>query len=327
MSPKSVVENEIIFIVGSGRSGTTFLAKLIDSHPLILYRHEPDSILANGELPFLPEPNDIDAYSAAARSYASDLTKVRGAKSAGHRPIFSKTYRGSFSEKALAANVYAAKLVGRVPFIKEPIVLDWVRPKNRADITYLIKSVNSVWRGNLYLNAIPNTRLLHIVRHPCAVIASAIRGIDKGLMPEKVFLKSLTGKASSKPFGMSLEALSKLPYESQLAYQWMINNQLLSDWCSDNSKYRLVRYEELCQNIDSYVASVFKFLGLDESQQTREFVKRLNSQSGKGKSYFDVIRSPISSIDKWQAQLSDEQVDNIKNIVVKSELGSEYFST
>ncbi len=34
-----------ILVVGAPRSGTTWLAKIIDSHPDVLYRHEPDEVL------------------------------------------------------------------------------------------------------------------------------------------------------------------------------------------------------------------------------------------------------------------------------------------
>ena len=35
----------LILVVGAPRSGTTWLAKIIDSHPDVLYRHEPDETL------------------------------------------------------------------------------------------------------------------------------------------------------------------------------------------------------------------------------------------------------------------------------------------
>ena len=34
-----------ILILGAPRSGTTWLAKIIDSHPDVLYRHEPDAAI------------------------------------------------------------------------------------------------------------------------------------------------------------------------------------------------------------------------------------------------------------------------------------------
>ena len=39
----------VVFVLGGARSGTTWLAKILDSHPDVLYRHEPD-IALRGDL-------------------------------------------------------------------------------------------------------------------------------------------------------------------------------------------------------------------------------------------------------------------------------------
>jgi hypothetical protein len=36
-------ENSVI-ILGLPRSGTTWISKILDSHPAVVYRHEPDSV-------------------------------------------------------------------------------------------------------------------------------------------------------------------------------------------------------------------------------------------------------------------------------------------
>ncbi len=71
-----MVARRIIFIIGFGRSGTTFLAKLLDSHPDVLYRHEPDSVLENTEIPFIPDESDLKRYRNHARSYVESLCNV-----------------------------------------------------------------------------------------------------------------------------------------------------------------------------------------------------------------------------------------------------------
>lgn len=43
----------MILILGSPRSGTTWLAAIFDSHEDILYRHEPDIVVRQ---PLLPIP-------------------------------------------------------------------------------------------------------------------------------------------------------------------------------------------------------------------------------------------------------------------------------
>src|SRR5690349_19178518 len=48
----------ITFILGAPRSGTTWLGKIFDSHPSVLYRHEPD-IAAAAKLPLLVANDDI----------------------------------------------------------------------------------------------------------------------------------------------------------------------------------------------------------------------------------------------------------------------------
>ena len=58
-----------VFRVGGARSGTTFLAKFLDSHPDVLYRYESDLVLANREIPFLPRRKELETFLAPARRY------------------------------------------------------------------------------------------------------------------------------------------------------------------------------------------------------------------------------------------------------------------
>ena len=182
----------IVFIMGFGRSGTTFLAKLLDSHPDVLYRHEPDSVLVNTEIPFVPDESDLKRYRVRARSYVESLCDVRAPKSAGHQPIFDKSYRTAFQQRSYKVAVYLAKGIEKgIPFLNRwAKVPDLIEPASRADIVYVIKSVNSVGRARLFREGNPQSRFLHIVRHPCGVIASVLRGAEKGYMQKRAYLNS-----------------------------------------------------------------------------------------------------------------------------------------
>jgi hypothetical protein len=43
-------------ILGAPRSGTTWLGKIFDSHPRVLYRHEPDSVYRTVAIPSFNAP-------------------------------------------------------------------------------------------------------------------------------------------------------------------------------------------------------------------------------------------------------------------------------
>jgi len=69
-----------ILILGSPRSGATWLAKIFDSHPDILYRHEPDELSPARKS--MPPAEQI-----------TELISQRGLRSAGKRPFFREAFR------------------------------------------------------------------------------------------------------------------------------------------------------------------------------------------------------------------------------------------
>ena len=63
-----------IFIFGVPRSGTTWLAKIFDSHPATLLRHEPDTVNPTAAIPFIMSEEEIDQYLTEARDYLHERT-------------------------------------------------------------------------------------------------------------------------------------------------------------------------------------------------------------------------------------------------------------
>jgi hypothetical protein len=97
-----------ILLLGSPRSGTTWLGKILDSHPDVFYLHEPDTVQRSADLPYLLEAEDIEPHRAAAADYLASLGRVRQPKAAASLPVFPKRYRGPFQERLRHLWVYAA---------------------------------------------------------------------------------------------------------------------------------------------------------------------------------------------------------------------------
>lgn len=317
-----------VVIVGGARSGTTFLAKLLDSHPDVLYRHEPDSVLINTRIPFLPRREEIDGLLEEAGTYLDSLRDVRARRVSGKRPIFDKSYRSALRKACFLSGLSLARLAelaGRFAGYRHIDAPDCVDRRARERIVYLIKSVDSPWRTMLYNMARPDWRFIHILRHPCAVINSKLRGIESNLMTAGTYLHSIFDTWETDDYPLTLQEMETRSFEEQLAFQWMVCNQCVVDEMSGRDRYRLVIYEELCRDLAEKTRSLFAFAGLSFDEQTERFLARLDAMEGRDSRYFDVMRPPKASLYKWREQLSAEQIENIRKIVCHSEIGRRFF--
>ena len=70
-----------ILLFGMPRSGTTWLGKIFDSHPLVLYRHEPDTWQRLTDVPIVAGRVTTPTYATRLRAFveAPRLAGVGGA--------------------------------------------------------------------------------------------------------------------------------------------------------------------------------------------------------------------------------------------------------
>lgn len=314
-----------VVVVGSGRSGTTFLAKLLDSHPQVLYRHEPDWARVNTSIPFLPKPDDQKSYLGEAGEYLNQLVNVRAHKVSGKEPFFRKAYRSRPQEAAYRLNVALARLLDRMGVAqRRDTVWDMVGRNAMGEVVTVIKSVNSVARAPLFLEACPGLRIVHIIRHPAGVIASRLRGADRGLMGSRVYINSLFDAGYVEPWSFERDQVKGWPIEKQLALEWMAVNELVYRILKDHHAYLCVTHEALSQSTEMETKKVFAHVGLDWNDQTAEFVQSLTSQTGES-GYFDVKRAPETQIAKWREELTEEQIRWIEEVVTLSRVGKWFF--
>ncbi|WP_081623682.1 MULTISPECIES: sulfotransferase [unclassified Thioalkalivibrio] len=310
-----------IVVVGSGRSGTTFLAKLLDSHPRVLYRHEPDWALVDRSIPFLPGPDDRERCLRQAGEYLRRLENVRALKVSGKEPFFRKSYRSSPREAAYRLNVAAARLLDRVGIAqKRDTVRDMVGRGAPDNVVTVIKSVNSVARAPLFADALPRVRLVHIVRHPAGVIASRLRGADRGLMDSRVYINSLFDAGYADQWAWQREEVKSWPIEKQLAFEWMVVNEFVYRSLETHEAYMCVTHEALSRSTEAETRKIFAHAGLDWNEQTAGFVQSLTSRCGQS-GYFDVQRAPETQIAKWREELTEQQVSWIEEVVTPSLVG------
>ena len=321
--------DRIALVMGLGRSGTTFLAKLIDTSPEVLYRHEPD-VLMSTDLPTFCSPEDINTHLPEAKDYVAAMAHCRHWRSAGSRPLFAKAYRSAPVDLAYRLMVMSSKTGRRLHLPVSDNVPDLIGA-DRRDVLYLIKSVSSLGRARLFGDAVPSMTSVHIVRHPCAVYASLRSGIDQGVMRSKrlkLRMKRLFAHPETQNYPFSRREIVNATFEEQVAYRWMLANDKAAADMAGMSGYLRVGYEDLCADVDRVSRQIFSHLGLKMGTQTQRFIDDISRPATSAPNhigYFKVKRPITSAVDKWKRQLDPESVEKIRKIVSYSPLGRAYF--
>ncbi len=306
-------------ILGTARSGTTFLGKLFDSHPEVIYRHEPDSVEINRSIPFMPDVSGISKYLPEAEAYFDKLKHNHALKTAGRPPFFRKHYRTPLGEF-----LFRSAVIAKVAWEKcglygsRHLLISDRMQHNHVPAYYVLKSVNSLCRMALFANAVPTCRFVHLIRHPCGVIASRIRGQQENAMSAKTFLKSLFQLPEAKLYPYTLAEMAARTFEEQVAYDWMVKNDKVARDMRNSDCYYPVSYEKLCEAeaLESVLQELFLYAKLRWHPQTEQFIHRLQHISGtKRTSYFGVLRNPAGGQHGWKRDLTPAQVQRISAIV------------
>ncbi len=305
----SVGGENVRFIFGMPRSGTSWLAKIFDSHPDVLYRHEPDIVLRDVHFPTLCQVEEIESFKNHARAYLEQLVNVRTLKSAGSLPIFPKRYQSPLAQYLRLGLVYGLRLAERlVPggqLLGHVQIPDLVKRQYRSEPTVVIKSVSACGRARLYIEALPASRIIFIIRHPCGQVASMMRGIALGKLAGNPGAPLSVDHVSR--FGLTARKYDSMPVVEQLAWSWAIVNQKVLDDLSGNARVRLIRYRDLCADPVKVAQDLMKFSGLSWERQTADFIESSTHYSGPDR-YYNVMKNSVATLNRWRTELSlDDQ--------------------
>jgi len=313
-----------ILIFGLPRSGTTWLAKLFDSHPLTLYRHEPDIESREDRLPYAGRPEEWPSHRDLARQYVVRLLDTRTVKTAGPPPIFAKSFRTPHNYILRAAVILALRAAANVPgadkmFQRIPVP-DLILAQNRSAVQPILKSVSAGGRVGLFAEAMPESRIIFIIRHPCGQIVSQLRGISLGRMGMPVKpgdAGEFTSLDQAKAHSLTAEKYDAMAPVEQLAWNWVIHNEKAIADLAGRATARILRYEDLCANPLVTTQDLFGFVGLDWHPRTEDFIAESTSYKGFYR-YFGVWRNSPETADKWRTLLSPEEQERILVVARRS---------
>ncbi len=318
------MENDTILLFGMPRSGTTWLGKLFDSHPSTLYRHEPDSWRRLTHVPMLASAGDAAALGSDIRQFCESMAGISALKVCGKTPIFPKSYLSPLRYRTYQAGVRTSQLASRLG-IDLPVA---GAPQQLAEGSRLVwKSIESIGRFGLMLDALPDARGILLIRHPCGYVASVFRGeaqhrfVDnRGASEDYGILELLLETELAKERGLDIQYFRSLSPEERLAWRWVLfNDKALRD-IRASGRCRVLRYEDLCADPMGQTQANFEFTGLEWSEQSETFIGLSTSQDDSA--YYSVFKDPKKAAEKWRDELAPDKAQRIIDVVADTEPGS-----
>jgi hypothetical protein len=310
------LQKRITLIFGAPRSGTTWLAKIFDSHPDVLYRHEPDIVLRNELLPLHCRVEDLESYRDIAQTYLDRLIEIRTVKSAGSLPIFPKSYQTSKAYWLRFGIVYGLHLAnlatGGRRWPNNVLISDFVDCAHRSPRAVVIKSVSARGRARMFAEARLGSRIIMMIRHPCGQVASMMRGIALGKL-ENPRISEILATDQAVRLGLSAQRLEALTLVEKLAWHWAILNQKAIDDLAGACSVRIVRYEDVVANPEGVARELFVFAGLAWHPQTAAFILKSSTYAGFER-YHGVEKNSSSVANKWKKQLFSVDQSRILDI-------------
>ena len=312
---------QLVLLFGLPRSGTTWIGKILDSHPGVAYRHEPDSVVDMG-LPLFPDPPWAPEDLEKAQRFAEGLASFSNPHVVGKRPFFPKEFQPPGMHRLLQAVALGAKAAGRLGLRIERLPMAAWRADQATRLVW--KSIESLGRLSLLKAALPTARSVHILRHPCGYVASVLRGESQQRFGSSVpswedwgIFRMLLDTGTGRNSGVHLEQLEEMNPWQRLAWRWRTVNDKILEELHDAKAHRILIYEQLCRDPAAETARLLEHCGLALHRQTSDFLER-STRGGERADYYSVIRNPWTSAWAWQKRLEPGQIDQILEIVADS---------
>lgn len=314
-----IEQPKIMGIFGTGRSGSSWLGSIADSHPHVAYRFEPFHRLKHypaihqiRQLLNSPELVDADLEQAYQLLLASHPKTERP-------PFFAKNY--------FTKGKTWMRLPARVLKPVHPLFRWLYTPKNRPPLIFKEVTLEKMMANLL---AKTSMKVVYLVRHPCAVVNSTLNGMKKGYMPEErhhVLDKLLArhDAALAEKYASQFAHMGALEKETLL---WRMDVEQGIAAAKDHSNALIILYEELCTDPQKVAEKMFQHFELEFSSQTTEYIKLFLGENAEKKAsykeygvknYFSVFQNPAKIKDKWKQQLSTEEQQKITSFLEDSE--------
>jgi hypothetical protein len=285
----------IVFVLGAQRSGTTWLANIVDSSPDTLLFMEPFSRL-NGVFPEFPATSVCMRESTPALDQLlredmprrlmrhKYLLSPRSMVDPGRfrRERWLAQWLKRFAPPPLRRRAHQFEQLNLNRFEgKAPLVT-----KSRSPRVAVVKELRFALKVPVLKSAFPGARFVVIVRHPCATVHSILTWFDRGSLVElhrdlETYLDDITAQPIASSYGDELARARSGGLAHRVALYWRISYETLFSQLDGDPNAELLVYERLAAKPRETTTTIFDRSGIPYSQEVDAY---LSSSSRGGRS-------------------------------------------
>ena len=241
--------------------------------------------------------------------------------------MFRKAYHTIVQTSLRLVITNLLKAAERISFMKRWArsvqVPDFVDLNSQACRKIVIKSVSCLGRAGLLKRAAPESQFIFIIRHPCGQVASILQGLRRSLFEEDIPIASLARTTAAHRRLLTAEKLRNMPLVQQLAWGWVLQNEMAIESLQGAKHLEILYYEDLATQPETTAKRLFDACGLEWCDQVSAFLHESTKATGRER-YYDVKRDPTEAINKWKTELTPAEIGDILDIAGQCVFGQRY---
>jgi Sulfotransferase family len=282
-----------ILVTGSHRSGSTWVGRVLASHPGVFYVSEPFNPTRPGSPVRHWFQHVTDADAAPFRPYLRRVLTLRHSwwddfrASPGPRRAVGATRRG--------LHTLGRRLAGCRPLLKDPIALfaaEWLADAYGSDVVVLI-------------------------RHPAAFVSS-LKRLEWGFLFENLLDQPRLMDDYLRPFAADIRRLAATPHDimDQAILLWRVFHHVIRRYRRTRPGWVFLRHEDLSLNPLEEFAKLFARLRLTVTPAVRRYIEEHSSEENPSEAPRGVAhqlkRDSKAAVWNWRSRLSPEEVARIR---------------